>query len=655
MARDTSYTLYVTGRTDPTYKNIWAFADRAERTAFLALKRHETFSNNKYWRVGSPIKIPVPYEKSFAYDYVMITNRPGTADEQTYYCFINSRAYLSANSTILNLDIDYVQTFYFSHALDGGLYPFWQVPGFLETGTHAHLLPPRGTASEFPSGPAICSNFQSTSFSGELFGLVIYSTYDLAALYTSDTKQQQTSVISNMPLTAVPYIIMGGTSTDLATIFNTLMGKVNAQGITDSITGVYAIPQNFINLAATPLNTVTAQWVTRDIDITIPVPTACDGYTPVNKSLLGFDYSYFMVNNNMGELQSYHFEDFTGAPHFICHLSLLAGYPVLSAMPTNYKVGASDNARSFIQKISCPVFCSYLNDSYKIWLAQTQNSRQAALDGAQLQINQAVEAREKSLSAIVNSGYNAVQESTIGQTVRNVTQAASSGAATILSDPRGAWERMGASIRSESDATRFSIGAIGRAWKAAGTAPGASEAPTASGAGGIVGFLGSLGEAFVRAQLGIEQAFVYDQNVASAQQNLNQLLAGYKDRAALPATATGSNSYGDMLTHQQYAFMFISVTPTAEFAQWVDKMLSAGGHTVNRYIPGALVKQHSTFDFFRLLSPQIEREQEYRPVFVHNMLISLLTSGVYLWYLDGTGDISPFIGTPYNLQNNEVT
>ena len=352
MARDTAYTLYVTGRTDPTYKNIWAFETITERTAFLELKRHETFSNNKYWRVGSSIKIPVPYEKSFAYDYVMITNRPGTADEQTYYCFINSRAYLSANSTILNLDIDYIQTYYFSHALDGGLYPFWHVPGFLETGTHATLLPPRGTASEFPSGPAICNSFQSTSFSGEVYGIIIYSTYDLEVLYDSDTKQLTSAIIDNMPLTAAPYLLTAGSSIQLATIFNTLIGKINTQGITESITGVYVIPPNFINFAATPAKAVTANWVLKDIEITVPVPTACDGYTPVNKSLLGFDYSYFLVNNNLGELQTYHYEDFDGAPHFICDLSLLAGYPVITAMPTNYKVGASGNSVSFIQKIS---------------------------------------------------------------------------------------------------------------------------------------------------------------------------------------------------------------------------------------------------------------------------------------------------------------
>lgn len=35
MARDTQYTLYKTARTDPTFKNIWAFESEAQREAWL--------------------------------------------------------------------------------------------------------------------------------------------------------------------------------------------------------------------------------------------------------------------------------------------------------------------------------------------------------------------------------------------------------------------------------------------------------------------------------------------------------------------------------------------------------------------------------------------------------------------------------------------
>ena len=155
--------------------------------------------------------------------------------------------------------------------------------------------------------------------------------------------------------------------------------------------------------------------------------------------------------------------------------------------------------------------------------------------------------------------------------------------------------------------------------------------------------------------MGIESIYTYDHAVANAQQALNQLLAGYKDKSALPVTAVGSNSYGDLVTFQQYAFQLIGVTPTAEYAEWIDKTLSASGHIINRYSALSVIKQHTVFDYVRMISPHIERQQDIRPVFVHNMMCQLLNNGIYLWYLDNNGDISKFIGNPYGINNSEVS
>ena len=75
MARDTQYTLYKTARTDPTFKNIWAFESEAQRDIWLNTCSPQPFLNNKYWRVGNNIKCPIRYEESFNYDYVRIVNR----------------------------------------------------------------------------------------------------------------------------------------------------------------------------------------------------------------------------------------------------------------------------------------------------------------------------------------------------------------------------------------------------------------------------------------------------------------------------------------------------------------------------------------------------------------------------------------------------
>lgn len=653
MARDTKYTIYSTGRTDPTYKNIWAFADRMERTAFLALKPHREYTENKYWKFGQPVKIAISYEDSFQYDYIMITNRPDTENEKTYYCFITSRAYLSPEATLFVLDVDYVQTYYFSKAIDEGLYPFWQVSGFLESGTFPSLHPPRGTVSEFPISARVCNSYQSTSYQGDLFAIVIYSSYDLAGLYNSDVVQTQVGVINNIPMTALPYMIVGTSIASIATVYNTLFEKINSKGITDSVTGVYLLPQNFVNLASTQLNTVTLSYSTKNVDITIIPPVNCDGYTPVNSELLGYDYSYFFVSNSAGEVMNYHYEDFTGNPQFRCSVTLNAGYPVLICQPLNYKFGTSGNFRSFIQKITTPIQSTYLNDSYKIWLAQTQNSRQAAIDGAQLAIGQAEEARNTSW---------AYQH---GQFIKDMESRYKSSITGTLADVSGTLssflETGGMSLLG-GGGNRATRGAgAGRRFGDVNIPYGGSQmmvTPTYASRYGddqqAWGAVYDIVTGYMNHQMGIENIYQYDHAVQNAQQAMNQLLAGYKDKAALPVTVSGSNAYGDLTTYQQYAFQFICTTPTAEYAEWVDKALSASGHTINKYLSGSVTKQHTVFDFVRLLSPHIERDPENRPSYVHNLLMQLLINGVYLWYLDNQGDISEYIGAPYGLSNPTV-
>ena len=160
-----------------------------------------------------------------------------------------------------------------------------------------------------------------------------------------------------------------------------------------------------------------------------------------------------------------------------------------------------------------------------------------------------------------------------------------------------------------------------------------------------------MGELYVKNQLGIENWYVYDQNVASAQANLNSLLASYADKARVPATAVGSNAYGDVCVLNQYGFMIPVYTPTAYYAEWIDKQLSAGGHTINKF--STIEKHHAVFDYYSVPSPYIPAERDGRPQYARNMLISLLSQGVYLWYVYN-GDISPKIGVPYGVDNPEI-
>lgn len=642
MARDTQYTLYKTARTDPTFKNIWAFESEAQREAWLNTCSPQPFLNNKYWRVGSTIKCPIRYEESFNYDYVRIVNRVADSNKRkTWFCFITGRAYISNNCTMFTLAVDFVQTFYWSRVVDG-VNPFWLTEGFISKSTKP-LLPPRGTASEYPVPEVSCYHID---FNSSGYSVVIYSSVDIRDL----SSIKYVSAIIDGQYTASPPFVMAANVSAISNLIN----NINTAGLTDSISGIYLVPNDYLNLSAVSTTPVLAtdSSIYLTVNKVIQKPVSCDGYTPENKELLGYDYSYFTINNGQGEVSTWHFEDFDGNPSFSSRLSLASGSPVLILYPNNYINADGNDFRQLSVKITQAPACSFLNDSYKIWLAQTQNSRAAAVNAAQLAVDQAKFARENSLKYQVAQSVNPILDFMTNND-REALQSAYKRATNLLNIGTVNGKNLIESISHWAPSNvknafpsnnRFGGGSSsgGGAGRSFGTGP---------SAGDVIESLVNMGELYVKNQLGIENWYVYDQHVASAQANLDSLLASYADKARIPATAVGSNAYGDVCVLNQYGFMIAVYTPTSYYAEWIDKQLSAGGHTINKF--STIEKHHAVFDYYSVPSPYIPAERDGRPQYARNMFISLLSQGVYLWYVYN-GDISPKIGVPYGIDNPEI-
>ena len=650
MARDTQYTLYKTARTDPTFKNIWAFESETQRDVWLNTCSPYPFLNNKYWRVGSAIKCAIRYEESFNYDYVRIVNRDtDTNQRKTWFCFITSRSYISNNCTMFTLAIDYVQTFYWSKSSDGGTHPFWQTEGFISKATKP-LMPPRGTPSEYPVPEVSCYQmyFNETGYS-----VVIYSSVDIRDL----SSLKYVSAIIDGQYTASPPFVMASNVSAIADLIN----DINTAGYTDAISGIYLVPNDYLNLSmisTTPLlATDSALYLT--VKKTIARPTSCEGYIPTNPEVLGYDYSYFTINNGQGEVSTWHFEDFSGEPTFSIRLSLASGSPVLIMYPDNYINSDQDDFRQLAIKITQAPSCSYLNDSYRIWLAQTQNSRAAAMNMAEAAITQAKVARENSFVYKAGQLYN--------QAAKEIRDFGIFNASGLTSPIRSAMDGgiIGKAVDwvgdlfSKNDSKGFD----------GGSSRGFGGGSSLGGGAGIdlntmqynygsaisqltnPEMMQDLAASGLAHYLGLEQYYTYDFNVANAQYKLDALLAGYADKARVPATAVGSNAYGDVCVLQQYGFMIAVYTPTAFYAEWIDKQLNASGHVINMY--SYIQKHHAVFDFYSVPSPYIPAERDGRPQYARNMLVSLLSQGVYLWYVY-QGDISDKIGVPYGINNPEI-
>ena len=647
MARDTQYTLYKTARTDPTFKNIWAFESEAQREAWLNTCSPEPFLNNKYWRVGSTIKCPIRYEESFNYDYVRIVNRDTDSNQRkTWFCFITGRAYINNNCTMFTLAVDYVQTFYWSKLADGGIAPFWHTEGFISKATKP-LLPPRGTASEYPVPEVSCYHID---FNATGYSVVIYSSIDIRNL---STLSYTTAIIDGQYTAAPPYIMAANVNA-----ISEIINEVNTKGYTDAIAGIYLIPNDYIDLtkiSTTPiLATNTAMFQT--VNKTIHKPVNCDGYIPVNKELLGYDYSYFTINNGQGEISTWHFEDFDGDPSFTARVSLASGSPVLILYPNNYINADGNDFRQLAVKITQAPACSFLNDSYKIWLAQTQNSRAAAVNMADAAIAQAKVARENSFVYKAGQLYSQMSKDSRDRGIAVTDKIFDFVDTGIKGGLIGKASDFISGLFNKDKSTGIGGGGFGGGSSRGGGA-GVDLNTMQYNYGSTMSqlmnpeMLQDLATAGFAHYVGLEQYYTYDFNVANAQYKLNELLAGYADKARVPATAVGSNAYGDVCVLNQYGFMIAVYTPTAYYAEWIDKQLSAGGHTINKF--STIEKHHAVFDYYSVPSPYVPAERDGRPQYARNMLISLLSQGVYLWYVY-QGDISERIGVPYGLNNPEV-
>ena len=633
MARKTVYTLYKTGRVDPTLAHIWAFETPQERYTWLNARPSLEFSAQKYWRVGNSIKIPVSYETSFEYDYIRIINDIGTPQERIWYAFIAARAYISPSVTVLSIDVDYIQTFYFN-----GQTPFWDTTGFIVKST-AHLLPLPGTPSDYPVPQSQTLVFANES--GD-YAFIVYSTIDPTTI--SGTPTYTGSVTNGVYSAAAPYVIGGNNA---AQNLNTLIGQFNTAGLTDAIVSIYAVPARFFKSGVLDgsIHAVADNIIdnTRTFNLAASVPLEC------SYLLDDYDYTYIIVNNGQGETAVYHGYEFSGDPEFSMTLSLSGGCPTLYFTPTNLRYNALGAAQQHGMKITQAISCTYLNDSYRIWLAQTQNSRAAAVSGAELAISQAEEARSKSWAYQSGSAIETIVGGAQGPVVSALDQLING---VSIPDAVAGTTESGVPLFAElTDAQAASM--LSHNVGLGGLLnPGSKPQRTERVSVNTLNAAYTFAERYLYKQLGIETRYTYDHAVANAQQSLNALMASYKDKARIPATARGSNAYGDMALYRQYGFMTAVVGPSAECYTVLNNMLRAGGHTINRY--NSISRYHDVFDYYQVNSARIAANASVRPEFVRKLMLDILQNGVYLWYIDN-GDISQYFGTPYGIQNDEVT
>ena len=614
----TTYKLYSVKKVDPTYRHIWAFESSPERDAFFTAPHPPvyTFTNNKTWRIGSPIKVSVNEQDLQHIDYAIITN-----GENVWYCFVTGVQWLSARASRIMLSVDVIQTYYFWRYTDplGGLsvIPFWRKLNyaFLHKATPASTygLPRTGYTPEYSVGEHWCYMRQFSKDVGST--IIIYSTVNLEVFYKTGQINYQAYGNSDMMLAAAPYACFAEGDNSPSDVASILMDKVNNAGITASITGVYSVPLKYLSSQGITASGVVAalqlQNYTRGI--TVERPVHCAEVPVQNDVLKGYGYSYMIVTNNQGDSEVFNFEDFDGAPAFRTGVSLETGVPVIWCYPENLRESAGGEDRP-IRYIRCntPFYNSYQNDNFAIWAAQNAASQSVAIQSANMAIEKAQVAQKQSYA------WNVEQ---LLQT---------SGAQGLI-----------------ESGTQFVVDALGEVLDTTGWGEGAEYLKN------NLKSIQGIANTGLREWLGASGAYELDYDLKSAELKRLSIDALYQDKQRIPVTAMASGAYNGSYSLGQYGIEIYTYTPSAQWAVWLDMMISANGLTYDTHID-EFTKRHAVYDYIEMLQTGLQPSPD-RPDYANAAMKKVLETGVYLWYTDiNTADVSNNFGMPLGLPNPEV-
>lgn len=101
---------------DAQYRDIVKFASKAKLNEFLdsSATRNTRISNSRYARVDEPIRLPLPIDQVYKYNYVRVHNpdqRPVNGEEIYYYYFIIGVDFITPGVTSIRVQLDVWQTF----------------------------------------------------------------------------------------------------------------------------------------------------------------------------------------------------------------------------------------------------------------------------------------------------------------------------------------------------------------------------------------------------------------------------------------------------------------------------------------------------------------------------------------------------------------
>lgn len=353
------------------YDHTLYFSSDSEQLNYFTGKVVKTLNDYSYVRKTWKLKVAATMEEARKWSYLFFKNGTG----KRYFYFIVQVEYINDNAVELTLEIDVMQTYMFD----------WKLRRcYVEREHSVTDVWAANTIDEgLDVGDYIIAKSETIDLCSELV-IITAASIDINKFYISQTEDAILGGMVNK--------IFGGfqlTATNLSSWsnFSVMLNYLNTKGKIDTVFTMWEYPKKLITTGTGDYENLDAPYVTGSSVISHTIedrPTTIDGYTPKNKKTLQYPYCFLYATNNNGGAAIYQYERWKTGTRTFRVQGNIAPDGVVKLVPVLYK-GVAHNYDEALTMGSFPL-CSWNNDSYKMWLAQTQSQRDMGLAMSGLKI-----------------------------------------------------------------------------------------------------------------------------------------------------------------------------------------------------------------------------------------------------------------------------
>ena len=360
---------------DNRYMHTLYFASVAAQTTFMNNKVGVSLENNSYQRLGRGyIKIKKRYDEVYTYNYMRFQNTRN-GDSKWYYAFITAVEYVNENTTYITYQIDVMQTWFIGASCNACLVE----REHSSTDVWGENLESEPVGSDIYDYDEVYSDPHLTTD----YSLVItmtgmnrqYITAPDQVVAPADFAGYTDGLFNGAWTTAMH--IDGATLADKVnaciaicnTLWRDIKGDWNTSETPIEVLNMKMFPTDYTS-GATQAFDVPVQAQPRHYVHTFARPTSYDNFTPQNKKMLTYPFSFLVGTTGDGDTQQLKWEYFDGGygadveiESYAC--SIGAGEIIYAPKDYNGELLNLDNK----MVINNFPYCPFSYDAYQAWLA----------------------------------------------------------------------------------------------------------------------------------------------------------------------------------------------------------------------------------------------------------------------------------------------